>query len=391
MICDAATENVRGLFIPIFKSNFHINDIEIGYMLTISSIGYIISTYFGGSLCNKIGQKKVMLSGLIFTMISLIMLGFTKNYYMLLLGMFIFNVGLATISIAINTIIPLVFLFGQAIIMNLAHFSYGLGSSASQRITGMLLQKGINYRSVYLFGSVLFLALIILFFFLKIPEPKAKGNEKELDRKVIFKDKRLYFFMIALGFYVFCEVGTENWLVNLTEKSYLFSKDKSAVYLSLFFALLTIGRLVGGFAAEKIGYLKSMTFSLLSALILYSAGLILKDKGVIFISISGLFFAITFPTMIICVSKIFKELGTYATGVVVTASSSINMILNMVISVLNEYMKKAFHSEVQGIYTAYYLIPLCLAISFAFTAYLFIKEGKKQNVIGGKYHGKGIC
>lgn len=84
----------------------------------------------------------------------------------------------------------------------------------------------------------------------------------------------------------------------------------------------------------------------------------LKEQGVLLISISGLFLSITFPTMLTSVSKVFKELGAYATGIVVTGASSINMILNIVVGYFNEYMKRILQSETRGIYYAYYLIPL---------------------------------
>ena len=77
MILVAIFENVRGVFIPIFKKDFSINDTTIGIMLTFSSLGYIVFTYIGGILCEKIGQKKVFSLGFIFLIISLLVLSYT--------------------------------------------------------------------------------------------------------------------------------------------------------------------------------------------------------------------------------------------------------------------------------------------------------------------------
>lgn len=378
MIGMAMMDNVRGVFIPIFKSQFNINDIGISYMLTVSSIGYIISTYVGGSLCNRIGQKKVMILGLVETILALVILGFTYNYVTLLLAMFIFEIGIATISIAINTIIPLIFLTGQGIVMNLTHFCYGLGSAGAQRVSGKLLQDGMDFRYIYLFGAALFLIVFILFIFLKMPLCKA-NNGKDTNNKALFKNKLIYMYILALGFYVFCEIGTSNWFVNLMENSYGFSKNKSAAYLSLFFAVFTVGRLFGGFVVEKVGYLKSISCAVFIAFVVYTSGLMLKTNGVLLISISGLFLSIIFPTMIISVSRTFKEMGAYATGIVVTGASSINMILNILVGYFNEYMKGFFNSEAKGIYYAYYLLPLCILITLAFCYALYLKDKKSTN------------
>jgi fucose permease len=259
--------------------------------------------------------------------------------------------------------------------MNLTHFCFGLGSAGAQRVSGKLLQGGMDFRYVYLFGAALFFIIFILFIFLKVPLCKPISSNK-INNKIIFKNNLIYMYILALGFYVFCEIGTSNWFVNLMENSYGFSKNKSAIYLSLFFAIFTIGRLLGGFVVERFGYLKSITYAIFIAFILYTSGLVLKDQGVLLISISGLFLSITFPTMIISVSKAFKELGAYATGIVVTGASSINMFLNMVVGYFNEYMKNAFHSEVKGIYYAYYILPVCILITLVFCSILYFKDKK---------------
>jgi fucose permease len=359
MILVATAENVRGVFIPLFKRDFSINDTNIGVMLTISSLGYILFTYIGGVLCGKIGQKNVFICGITCIIVSLFGLGIFHNYHLFLLSMFILNVGLSLISIAINTIVPVLFISYQAVLMNLTHFCYGLGSATVQRVSGILLFNGISWRVIYLSEAVLFFILLILFIPIKIPNIHKSSKEREIkDRKAdLFRNKLLYFYMFALGFYVFAEMGTGNWFINYMEKVYIFDKEKSSLYLSLFFGIFTIGRLMGGFVVEKIGYVKAVFISLVIALIIYLIGINLGPKGMIVISIAGFFFAVTFPTLVLTISKVFKGNVAYATGVIVTASSTTNMVLNMLMGFLNDKI---------GEYRAFYLIPISLALSIIF-------------------------
>jgi fucose permease len=359
MILVATAENVRGVFIPLFKRDFSINDTNIGVMLTISSLGYILFTYIGGVLCGKIGQKNVFICGITCIIVSLFGLGIFHNYHLFLLSMFILNVGLSLISIAINTIVPVLFISYQAVLMNLTHFCYGLGSATVQRVSGILLFNGISWRVIYLSEAVLFFILLILFIPIKIPNIHKSSKEREIkDRKAdLFRNKLLYFYMFALGFYVFAEMGTGNWFINYMEKVYIFDKEKSSLYLSLFFGIFTIGRLIGGFVVEKIGYVKAVFISLVIALIIYLIGINLGPKGMIVISIAGFFFAVTFPTLVLTISKVFKGNVAYATGVIVTASSTTNMVLNMLMGFLNDKI---------GEYRAFYLIPISLALSIIF-------------------------
>lgn len=368
MALNAVVDNTKGILIPVFKEVFNTNNTDIGLMISVGTFGYIIFTYIGGILCEKIGQKKVFLFGLIFMTSSLFLMSTAKTFPILVICMFFMNVGNAFLSIGINTLIPLIFISFQAIIMNLTHFCFGLGSTIGQVTVGYLIDGGMSWRNVYLFMAMSFLLVLLAFNFLKVPiAHKAKGN-KNLNISSVFKNKLFYFYSIGLGTYVFSEVGTASWLVNFLQESYKFTPSKSAIYLSSFFLVFTIGRLIGGFIVEKIGYLKSVLISLIIALILFSAALLIGEAALILICASGLFFAIAFPTITVTIGKVFKENGAYVTGVVITFCSVVNMILNFIIGKLNDAI---------GASKAFYMIPMSLFISIVFI-YLIYSNTKNN-------------
>lgn len=51
----------------------------------------------------------------------------------------------------------------------------------------------------------------------------------------------------------------------------------------------------------------------------------------VIISVSGLFFSITFPTTVLTISKVFDKNVAYITGIVITSASLVGMILNKAI------------------------------------------------------------
>lgn len=251
MILIAISDNIKGVLIPTFKEDFSIDNSSIGYMITIGYIGYISFTYIGRLLCEKIDQKKVFLLGLGICIITLFLFSQISSYTMLLTCMFLLNVGIALLSISINTLVPIVAMSFQAIIMNTTHFCYGLGSTVGQYTTGSLLENGVNWRSIYLVIAVLFALAFIGFIFVKTPQAHIKKGNNKVNLSRTFKNKMVYFYVLALGFYCFAKSGTSNWLVNFTQENYGFSYKQSSTYLSIFFATLTIGRLLGGFVVEK--------------------------------------------------------------------------------------------------------------------------------------------
>lgn len=369
MAFNAIIDNSKGILIPIFKDVFKVSNTDIGLMLSLGTFAYIIFTYVGGILCEKIGQRKVFFLGLVFMTISIFLMSTANTFNSLIMYMFLMNLGNALISIGINTLIPLVFISFQAIIMNLTHFCYGVGSTVGQLSVGYLVDKGVAWRNIYVGIATLFLLVSIGFCFIKVPEVHKAHDSRGLNITKIFKEKLLYFYGLGLGFYVFAEVGTASWLVNFLQESYGYSFSKSSLYLSAFFFLFTIGRLVGGFVVEKKGYLQSILVSLAIAIILLITGLIIGDFALVLICISGLFFAITFPTLTVTIRSVFKENSTYITGVIITFSSSVNMILNYIMGSL---------SDIIGTTRSFYMIPASLITSIVFI--FLIYSNTKNNL-----------
>jgi len=362
MFLVAAIENIRGIFIPVFMKEFSVNNTSIGTMATVSSIGYILSTFIGGGLCEKLGQKKVFVLGFIFIILSLGVLSITYVFPLLLLAMFIMNVGLALTGIATNTLVPVLFMSFQAILMNVTHFCYGFGSTIAQRTSGLLISTGVNWRTIYLVEAGVTLVFLIIFLFIKIPEPPKEKHNEVVNKFDIFKNKLFYFFAAGLGFYVFAEIATGMWFVTFMNKTYGYNEAKSSFYLSLFFGIFTIGRLLGGFVVEKTGYLNTVMISLIIALVLFSLGIFIGEKGMIIISISGLFFAIGFPTIVLSIRKVFKENSDYITGAVITFASAVNMIMNFFMGKLNDLI---------GNQLAFYIIPVSLILSIVSVSIIY--------------------
>lgn len=353
----AIVDNTKGIFVPVFKETFNTNNTSMGMLLSVCSLGYIIFTYVGGILCEKFGQRKVIGAGLFTIVASVLVVAFSKTYTILLIGMFLINVGIAFVMIGVNTLIPVLFITFQAIMMNSAHCFYGFGSTVGQFAIGSLLDNGIDWRNIFFGIAMIFIAVLIIFFFIKIPKFNITKEESKVNISLAFKEKYMYIYAIGLGTYVFAEMGMSNWIVNFLMESYNFTSSRGAMFLSAFFFLLTIGRLLGGFVAEKLGYLQAVLYSLTVAVILLVIALSVGHSALILICIAGLFFAIAYPTVVATIGKVFKDNSSYITGLILTLSSTISMILNLLMGRLNDII---------GTTKTFYLIPISLSVSILF-------------------------
>lgn len=353
----AVVDNTKGIFVPAFKRQFGVDDNSISNMFIISSAAYMLFSYIGGILSEKIGQKNVYILGILLNIISLFLLSASKTFMMLLVGVGLSSGGVALIAIASNTIIPIIVITAQAVIMNMMHFCFAIGSSIGQVVFGNLYAAGIGWRKIYFYVAIIYIILLFIFIVLKIPVvhvTEHKENKKKNSYKLIFKRPLIIVYMFAIGFYCFAENGIASWFVNYITSGFNISEGVAANYTAVFFAIFAIGRLFGGFVVKKFGYFNTIVTSLTSAGILLFIGIFLGKSGLAIISLSGLFFAITFPTTILTISKVFKGNGVYVTGVVVTANSFIIMILNKIMGVLSDYI---------GVEKSFYMIPITIILS----------------------------
>lgn len=362
MLIMAIADSTKGILIPTFKEVFQVTDTTIGTFLLFGSLSYVASTYFGSILTEKLGQKHIIMLGVSIAGLSFLATSFSQNFNHIMIGYVFITVGLAFMAIGMNTLIPLVKVTYLGLLMNLLHFFYGVGSTLTQRVTGYLVFEGISWRLIFAAYFGLFAINLIVYAFVKAPKDESASSGKE---KGVIKDKTLLIlFCASLGFYVAAEMQTANWLLNFLNQVMDMNVNDGSFYIAFFFGIFSIGRLVGGFAVERIGYMKSVIGSMTVALVLYTTGLVLGESGLILISISGLFFAVSFPTMLLVIQKTFPQNGTYIAGIATMSASVTSMLVGYVMGVLNDVIGPAI---------TIYLIPMSLAISLGLAVLISVK------------------
>ena len=231
----AVLESYRGNFIPFFKSEFNINNTKIGFIVMSSTLGSVIGSFFAGQMCEKLGHKPVFIVGTIISTIAVLFTPFISNIYLLSLFYLVFGIGRSTLSISIDSLIPVLSIGFEVILMNLAHFMYGLGSFIGQGICGKLLSSGIPWKNIYLYLGVFFAISIIFSSFMKIPTITASNTSNNLNKTKnlnFYKNPTIYYFVFALMFIVISESMASTWFINYLRSTYNFEPDTASKYAS---------------------------------------------------------------------------------------------------------------------------------------------------------------
>jgi fucose permease len=305
-------------------------------MIFIADMGYMFATFFGGMAGQRYGLKKVMIFGFLVVIIGIAAMNLVNSFPLVVALLFLITAGTGCFDICANSLGAGLFVANAAIMMNLLHFFFGVGSSVSPKYAGWLLSSNIPWKDVYKYSLILVFIIFIFLIITRFPKKDGKQEYVKVPVKNYIKDKRVWLFVAVLGFAVICELGTANWLVNFLQKVHGLDVDSSSFYLSLFFIIFTCGRLIGGFLAERLGYVKLLLMFTAATGLFFILGLVLGSAWIILFSITGFFISTMYPTVVTAIVKEFKESSTAILGFVMTVSMGVGMIANWIIGKVSD-------------------------------------------------------
>lgn len=362
----AVFESSKGNFIPFFIEEFKINNAIISVILSLNTAGTIVGSFLAGQYCEKYGHKLVYILGSVLTTVAVFFAPFISNVFTLCIFYFVFGLGRSFIAIGVDSMVPVLSIGFESILMNITHFMYGFGSFTGQTIYGKLLSAGMPWRTICLYIGIFLAISVILSFIVKVPRVKVTSDDSN-NKKDLYKNPLIYMFTIALTFALISEAILNTWFISYMRQSYNLSPANAANYASIFFLTFAIGRLVGGFIINKIGNTRGLIIFLSLASIFLFTGLVLRREGLLFISMSGLFISITFPTMMVSISSAFKCNSSFAIGLIVTISNALYVFIFYITGALNDLV---------GTYAAFYAAPISIVLCVAMLIIINKKELK---------------
>lgn len=363
MLTIAFTSGIRGLLVPNFMNSFHVESAEIGILFSLTTGVSVLGAFFTAPLCQKYGYKLTIFLGLIINVIAYFLTSLTNDFMLFCLGYCFLTLGVTLAVTSLNTVITVFKVSFQAVLVNMIHFFFGLGVTISQKFGGDLVSLGYDWHDFFRGMSFIYLAAIVVVLFTSYPyvnQTSVAGGYLQIPRL-----RHLLLLCAALGLYVSAELQTGNWMINYLNKVYGYNESKAGIYAAIFFGTFSIGRFFGGFIAEKLGYVKSVSIFLSLACIFYITGLLLGEKGLMIIACSGIFFSLVFPTVTLYVSNLYPHHKAQAISLVSTICNFLSLVSSFLIGFLNDWI---------GTGPAFWLIPICLV----FSAVLFIGTTKSD-------------
>lgn len=303
-------DNLKGPLLPEVLRVERMSYSQGGTFFLAAYIGFIIATLLTGVMADMVNNRRVLLLSGLCLIAGMVGLNVTRAFPMLVVCMGIIGLGLGGIEVGGNGLMVELHSVHRARYLNLLATCHSSGSLLVPLVAAWLLAQQWAWQQIYLCAGILAAVLVPLFALTGRSTAPPASSLSSLDWAEILRvgfTRRMCWFYLLICSYVAVELGVAAWLVEYLQKVHRMSVARSTAYLSLFFVMIVLGRLVGSWLVERIGYLRMVGASLLSTMVLLSVGLFGPAECVILLPASGLCMSIVFPTVAAAVSGLHRS------------------------------------------------------------------------------------
>lgn len=266
-------DGLLGVAWPSIRSGFSIPLDALGMFLTALVIGYMTSSFFSGPVVTHLGVGKVLAISCGLTGVSMFGYTFVPSWWMMVLLGTVAGLGAGAIDAGLNTYVAAH--FGEGL-MQWLHASWGIGITLGPIIMTLGLSSTNTWHTGYRIvgGFQLFLAIA---FVLTLPMwsdkgiPTAHDEQKKLtDYKTPMGETmgqpRVWMSALLFFLYVGAEAALGTWIYTLLTESRGIPPTLAGFWAGSYWATFTVGRIIAGLVANRIGINKLVVGGLLGAL-----------------------------------------------------------------------------------------------------------------------------
>jgi fucose permease len=255
-------DSLLGVSWSLMQSEFAAPLETAGLLFMTIAGGTIISSFVSGAVLNRFGTGIVTFVSVLMTAFALLGFHFAPSLFWLFICAIPLGLGAGAVDTGINNYVASHY---KAHHMSWLHCFWGVGATMGPMIMAQYISGHQSWRSGYLaIAGLQFVLVVILFFTLPLWNKVAGNNtsnptneQENANSAVTEKQKPLQIrgvklALISFLFYCGAEATMGLWgssfLINVKE----LSVDTAAKWVSLYYAGITIGRLITGFITLKV-------------------------------------------------------------------------------------------------------------------------------------------
>ena len=248
---------------PTISEYFKISRDFQGIFSLIVSFFTIASSFLTIKLTKYLKNYGVIAISIGLTISGLIIIGFSDNYYLLLLAAIPLGFGGGAIDSILNSYVSLHY---KAIHLNFLHAFSGIGAFISPLIIGSFIVDPRGFKDAAFVLSIiqttiLIITLSTLVLWVKVDKiynidsrntTNSENNKENIGFFNTFKLRGVIFACITFFSYIAIESLAYSWFTSLCVFGMNIDNDIASKYLSLFYIAISLGRVISGLLSIKI-------------------------------------------------------------------------------------------------------------------------------------------
>ncbi|WP_167133157.1 MFS transporter [Paramicrobacterium chengjingii] len=298
-------QNTKGIVLEQIQKDIQIDISQIGLMVTVFQIGFLLASLVAGILADRRGVKVVMIVGAVMMIVGLFGTSVAFDVLFFLGFYLVVGLGIGTMTVSVATLIPTYFRERSGVVFNVANAFFGIGMVVTPLILNAMFAQNVSWRTFYVGGAVVVVVILLALTAFR----QDAGVEKNPEDAVtllsvvrLFADRQVLLVVLFILFYVATEAGFLNFfpiLYSSLELDGVSAADKVATagfVVSSFALLFTIGRFAGGLIIYKLGERRTLLYFSIFALLSLIVGRIFLENATYIFIVFGLAMSVLFPT-----------------------------------------------------------------------------------------------
>ncbi len=250
-------DSIFGSAWPAIYSELNIPVSYASYVITLISVGTVITSVFSVKAIEKFGTGVVTAVSTALTAIALFGFSVSNSIVWFFVFSIPLGIGAGAIDSALNNYVALHY---KASHMNFLHCFYGVGVAVSPFLMSFALMINNDWRDGYVWAVVIQVVITIMSFIALPFWGKVNKREKEkLEEKLpsgglkcVLKMPSVYVVLLILIGSVGLEFTCGTWCTTFLVEWRGLSTDFSALILTFYYVGMTLGRFVSGLLVNKL-------------------------------------------------------------------------------------------------------------------------------------------
>ncbi|MCF8885095.1 MAG: MFS transporter [Aigarchaeota archaeon] len=357
-----------GPALPEISLEFKLSEAITGIVVSLQFVAGILAV-LGGFLSDIFGSVRFISISLGLIGVSALLLSYSTDLFIIGLAFFLMGTGFSFFEASVNAFISSIFSEKRGMSINLLHIGWGVGSTLGPVMIAFTILSYGSWRLGYLMivPFMIFFSLVYGIFIQR--SFKIAESGEELKRKHRDSGKSLLISVLPVFLTSFllmsCKLGINTWLPYILQDQGGTIMEASLT-ISLFWMLISVGRLVWAPFVDRLGYWRVVTFTSLASLILLIPTILpipLHTKMILYSSI-GFFLGPIYPTLIAITTTYSPKRGGTLVGAIY-AFGTLGTVFSTIIT--------GFTIELFGSSIAQIIFPAILSLILA-TSYTSLKQ-----------------